>query len=270
MSTRARASDRARTSQRAPGSRHARDATSSSRERVAAQQPHASGPRGGATLRGATHFASGTYGRVITAIACGVVAYAMLSRVLYFESSVLAGWDAGALTYLALAWAVILRTDASQTRQRSEMQDVSRYVLFTMVIGAACASIVTIGFMLHGARELKYWPRALHIVLAMLALTSSWVLIHTLFSFHYAHRYYGDNDAQKGADGGLVFPNDHEPDYLDFAYYSFVIGMTSQVSDVQVTTRAMRRLTMLHGVLSFLFNLAIVAMSINIIGDTLR
>jgi uncharacterized membrane protein len=220
--------------------------------------------------RAVSRFATGTIGRVAMSIACGIAVYFALIPVLFFESRALAAWDAGSLSYLALAWWVIMRADAEETHERSKTQDVSRYVLFLMVLIAACASVVAIGFMLHGARELVYWQRALHIVLAIVALASSWAMIHTLFGFHYAHRYYGDRDAMNAPRGGLQFPNDHDPDYLDFAYYSFVVGMTSQVSDVSVTTRSMRRLTLMHGVLSFLFNIAILAMSINIIGDTLR
>jgi uncharacterized membrane protein len=94
----------------------------------------------------------------------------------------------------------------------------------------------------------------------------SWLLIQTLFAFHCARRYYWRQHPTKDHIRGLRFPGDFGPDYLDFAYYSFVAGMTSQVSDIAVVARQMRRLTLIHGVLSFAFNIAIVAMSINIIG----
>jgi uncharacterized membrane protein len=90
-----------------------------------------------------------------------------------------------------------------------------------------------------------------------------------VFAFHYARLYYFLPDGRKKHHGGLKFPDDDEPDYLDFAYYSFVVGMTSQVSDVAVLSRQMRRLTLIHGVLSFIYNIAILAMSINIIGDVI-
>ena len=93
-------------------------------------------------------------------------------------------------------------------------------------------------------------------------------MIQTLFAFHYARHYYAKHRRAKGLElGGLRFPGEQPPDYLDFAYYAFVVGMTSQVSDVTVTVRSMRRLTLIHGVLSFIFNIAILAMSINIIAS---
>ena len=97
-------------------------------------------------------------------------------------------------------------------------------------------------------------------------MVSSWFLIHTVFAMHYAHGYYHDEDEGPGfaSAGGLEFPNEKEPDFLDFAYFSFVIGMTCQVSDVQVSSQGMRRLALVHGLLSFVFNTVILALSINL------
>ncbi len=107
-------------------------------------------------------------------------------------------------------------------------------------------------------------------MLSVAALLLSWLLIHTLFAFHYARLYYFLPEGGDEHHRGLKFPDeDDEPDYLDFAYYSFVVGMTSQVSDIAVLSRRMRRLTLIHGVLSFIYNIAILAMSINIIGGVI-
>jgi len=108
--------------------------------------------------------------------------------------------------------------------------------------------------------------RAARLSLSICALLLSWLLIHTLFAFHYARCYYWREEPSKEHIRGLRFPGQSEPDYLDFVYYSFVVGMTCQVSDVAVVARHMRRITLIHGVLSFVFNIAILAMSINIIG----
>jgi len=118
-------------------------------------------------------------------------------------------------------------------------------------------------------KQLEFWPRMGHLALSVAALILSWLLIQTLFAYHYARGYYSqESDADDGLHG-LDFPGNIAPDYSDFAYYSFVVGMTSQVSDVCVTARHMRRLTLMHGVLSFVFNIAIFAMSINIISGAL-
>jgi uncharacterized membrane protein len=142
-------------------------------------------------------------------------------------------------------------------------------VIFLLVVTAASASFIAIGFLSGDLKGMPFWPRAWHLTLSITALLLSWLLIHTLFAFHYARRYYSPHVASPELRRGLKFPGDKEPDYLDFAYYSFVVGMTSQVSDVCVMTRHMRRLTLVHGVLSFIFNIAILAMSINIIGGAI-
>ena len=102
-------------------------------------------------------------------------------------------------------------------------------------------------------------------------MSCSWALLHTVYSLHYGHIYYGDSDPseQFSAEKGLEFPGDEEPDYVDFAYFSFVIGMTCQVSDVQVTSKRMRRLTLLHGIISFAFNTVILALLINTVSGLL-
>jgi uncharacterized membrane protein len=148
-------------------------------------------------------------------------------------------------------------------------QDQSSYLIFLFVVSAACASIVAIGFVAGTIKALDFWPRAWHLALTVGALVSSWLLIQTVFAFHYARRYY-DHAGRVGAEPAeLLFPGKREPDYLDFAYYSFVIGMTSQVSDVAVTSRRMRRLTLIHGFLAFVFNIAVLALSINIIASVI-
>ena len=178
-------------------------------------------------------------------------------------------WDVGALCYLGLGWLVIARTDEKQTRLRAQRYDPSSYVIFLLVVTAASASFVALGFMVGDIKDLPFWPRAERLTLSVTALFLSWLLIHTVFAFHYARLYYFLPDGRKEHHRGLRFPDDDEPDYLDFAYYSFVVGMTSQVSDVAVLSRQMRRLTMIHGVLSFIYNIAILTMSINIIGDVI-
>ena len=111
------------------------------------------------------------------------------------------------------------------------------------MVGASCASIVAIGFVVGTIRDLPFWTRAWHLTLTIAALVSSWLLIQTVFTFHYAHRYYAGPHGEPAPVAALLFPGGREPDYLDFAYYSFVVGMTSQVSDVAVASRTMRRLT---------------------------
>jgi len=205
------------------------------------------------------------------AIALGVaaaVAFAS-SSALSAPVSLLASWDGFVLCYLVIGWLLIARTDEHQTRLRAQRYDPGGYVIFLLIVVAASASFVAIGFMVGDIRELAFWSRAQRLTLSITALFLSWLLIHTLFAFHYARMYYFLPAGGKQHHRGLKFPEDDEPDYLDFAYYSFVVGMTSQVSDVAVLSRPMRRLTLIHGVLSFIYNIAILAMSISIIGGVI-
>ena len=120
------------------------------------------------------------------------------------------------------------------------------------------------------SRGLSGSERALHIALSMAALAASWLFIQTVFAFRYAHRYYQEERLKEPDGPGLQFPGGLDPDYFDFLYYAHVVGMTSQVSDVQVTSREMRRLTLVHGVLSFGFNMLILALSINVVAGLLQ
>jgi uncharacterized membrane protein len=204
--------------------------------------------------------------RLSLTLLLGVVAFAVTQPWLTQQTRLLIGWNAGTLTYLALGWLAVSRADAAMTRVRAQIYDQTGYVIFLLVVVASTASVVAIGFLVGDARQLPSAERAAHLCLSILALLLSWLLIHTLFAFHYARCYYWREHPSKDHIRGLRFPGGSEPDYLDFVYYSFVVGMTSQVSDVAVVASHMRRITLIHSVLSFVFNIAILAMSINIIG----
>jgi len=172
-----------------------------------------------------------------------------------------------ALTMVALAWVVISTRDPYEARRNARLQDASATFLFCLVISAATASLLAVGLLLVSAKNLSPAGLAGHIALSVTAVVLSWMLVHTIFTLRYAHFYF--LDARKverhAISGGLIFPGKGSPDYLDFAYFSFVIGMTCQVSDVQVSSPKMRRLALVHGLISFAFNTAILAMFVNII-----
>jgi len=207
--------------------------------------------------------------RLAVCVGIGMATLFATPQSIPFSTRVLLSWDAGALLYLALAWYVVARADPTLTRLRVRTQDQSGYVIFLLVVTAACMSIVAIGFLVGNLRDLPFWPRAWHVTLSIVALTLSWLLIQTLFAFHYARRYYSHRRDPEAEPHGLQFPGGEAPDYLDFMYYAFVVGMTSQVSDVAITKPHMRRLTLIHGILAFVFNIGILAMSINILGSVL-
>ena len=179
----------------------------------------------------------------------------------------LLGWCVGTTVYLVLAWWLAEVFDPKGTRQRAQAQDEPSVVLFGLMLLAVVACVASITLLLQQVRELQGIARVLHVGLAMLALALSWLFIQTIFAFRYAHRYYQEEKRKRPGGPGLEFPKQSNPDYFDFLYYSFVIGMTSQVSDVQVSSREMRRLTLGHSILSFAFNVLIVALTINVLAS---
>ena len=184
-----------------------------------------------------------------------------------FPTQLVLTWDAFALTTVALAWVIISTKDPYEARRNVRLQDASATFLFVLVVSAATASLLAVGLLLGRAKQLSPTGLAGYIALAITAVVFSWLLVHTLFTLRYAHFYYWNAqkvDREKVA-GGLIFPGEESPAYMDFAYFSFVIGMTCQVSDVQVSSCKIRRLVLVHGLISFAFNTAILAMFVNII-----
>ncbi len=173
------------------------------------------------------------------------------------------GWDAFAITALSLIWTAIYTADADRIRAVAASEDLSRLLSFVFVLVAAGASLLAVVLLLSTTHNLAPAVLARHIALSGVAVAGSWLLVHTVFTLRYAHSYY---DAQPdGSDvGGLDFPGgEKEPNYLDIAYFAFVVGMTAQTADVSISGRGQRQLALLHGLISFVFNTALVALVIN-------
>ncbi len=174
-------------------------------------------------------------------------------------------WDIFSLGLLIMEWSIFFKTPQAQIRLQAKAEDESRIVIFIIVLVSTFVSLLAVILMLVTKSESSA-IKALHLFVALAAMIFSWILVHTIFTVRYAHIYYDDDEAQSGTHaGGLNFPGEKKPDFLDFAYFAFVLGMAFQVSDVEVTSKRLRRLVLLHGLLSFGFNTAIVALTINII-----
>lgn len=183
--------------------------------------------------------------------------------------SFMVSWLSFAIFNLVFSWIIIFSFRPSEVRAFAEEEDSSAPFIFLFILVAAFISLFAIIFLLQSIpRESKH-GLSFHILLSFSSVFCSWALVHTLFTLRYAHLYYikePDNDVKKKPNAyGLDFPNEKEPDYLDFAYFSLVLGMTFQVSDVVINSKKIRRLALLHGLLSFIYNTVIVAFSINII-----
>jgi uncharacterized membrane protein len=176
-------------------------------------------------------------------------------------------WDIGVIAFLAMTWRVVQICPADRMQETVLANDQGRVGVLILVLLSTAASVASIFFLLHKGAQSDTVPPLVEVALAVLTIVCSWVLTHVMFALHYAHRFYHDDPAtpEKDATGGLSFPGGAPPHYWDFLYFSFVIGMTSQVSDVQVTSRAMRHLVLWHGVLSFAFYTIVLALSINIV-----
>jgi uncharacterized membrane protein len=170
------------------------------------------------------------------------------------------GWDVGVAAFLVSVAVMMARADIAHVRRRAAREDEGRLTILTLTVAAACFSLFAIGAELHAAKGLPPVSADWRIGLAAGTVVLSWSFTHVIFALHYAHTYYRGRKAGEG----LAFPGDQPADYLDFLYFAFVVGMTCQVSDVQVTGRTLRRLTLSHGVVSFFFNTGILALAINL------
>jgi len=207
------------------------------------------------------------HARQFVAVVVGLSVAAMLPADWRMSTRLLAGWNVGIALYLVLIQSVIWRCDVAQLRRRAKEQDEGGFAILLLSMAATLASLVAIVFELGGTKQAGNAYAVVHVLLAMTTTVLSWLFMHTIFSLHYAHEYYGEGRDKKL--GGLNFPGENEPDYLDFLYFSLVVGMTSQVSDVAITSRSIRRVAALHGALSFFFNLTVLALTVNMISNLL-
>jgi len=175
--------------------------------------------------------------------------------------SVLVGWNSFTVLFLALVLEWMSRQSPEQFRSAHEQEDETAPFVLLVATVAAFLSVVAIVGLLAFPPLIPASERAFRSGLAGLTVVSSWVLVAIMFTLHYANVYYRPDE---DGPGGLAFPGDREPDYRDFLYYSFVIGCASQTGDVATVSRAMRHLTMVHGIVSFAFNTAILALTINV------
>jgi uncharacterized membrane protein len=176
--------------------------------------------------------------------------------------STVAGWDAGSAVLLGTTWWVIMISGPRQTRRRAAVQDPGGTAIWVIVLLASVISLFSAAGLLRSARQFVDAPRVLLLsALCLTAVALSWMLTHTAYALRYAHLYYRQDDE---GEGGLTFPGNQPPDDWDFAYFAFTLGMCFQVSDVCITSRTIRRYVLIHAVLSFAYNTAIVALALNI------
>jgi uncharacterized membrane protein len=204
--------------------------------------------------------------RLYLSLLIGAVTFFFTRHVPSVPAVTLITWIAIALSIIILDWITILSAHPKDIRKIASLEDSSRFTIFLFVLVASLASLIAMYLLLKSTKGESEETVTGYIFLAMTAVVVSWWMVHTVFTMRYAHLYYNTDEGKRTPIGGLEFPgDDKDPDYLDFVYFSFVVGMTFQVSDVEISSKQIRRLAWAHGLIAFAFNTAIVALSINVI-----
>lgn len=208
--------------------------------------------------------------RLVIAACVGFIAIVLLTSLttLHEATRLIIGWNVGTILYLVLGGVMMSRSTQEKMQQRACAQDEGQTLILALVVLAAVACLAAIVVELAVVKDMKSGLlRSGHIALAVLTIITAWAFTHVMFALHYAHDYYIARS--KGKPGGLVFPSDDsdadaDPEYGDFLYFAFVIGTSGQTADVSFTSKHMRRIGMVHCVLSFVFNTTVLALTINI------
>ncbi len=201
---------------------------------------------------------------LFTSVLVGILSFLLLPGwlALHEVTRLIVAWNTGVCLYLVLCGIIISGSTQEEIRKRAVLQDQGQLVILALVVLAAIASLTAIVGELAAVREMHGTLKAEHIALAGFTIVSSWLFTHMMFAMHYAHEYYLAGNQKCGP--GLNFPEDTAPDYMDFLYFSAVIGTSGQTADVSFTSKSMRRVGLVHCVLAFFFNTTVLALTINI------
>ncbi len=206
-----------------------------------------------------------------TAGVIGLVAYALLPAPHGNAARLVFAWDLGSVALLGMLTYVIVGADHRAMTANASAQEEGEWAVFFITLVGVMVSFAALTRVMAVAKDMpEGLERRAYIGVVALTLFLSWLVTHVLFALRYAHEYYQRSVAMAPkVDGGLEFPGDEMPDYWDFIYFSLVLGMTFQVSDVQITSRKLRRLATVHGLVGFLFNTVIIALTVNIASSLL-
>jgi uncharacterized membrane protein len=181
-----------------------------------------------------------------------------------WQAATLLGWDAAAILFVTWVWSTIGGLDSTDTARIATREDPSARVAFSVIVVAGVACLGAVGLVLIKASNSSGGGKALLIAIGVMSVALSWAALHTVFTLRYARLYYTRKK------GGINFNEDGDPDYLDFAYVAFTIGLTFQVSDTNIGDKAIRRTALRHALLSFLFGAVIIGLTINVLASLLK
>jgi uncharacterized membrane protein len=235
---------------------------STTKQRPAGSRPRSTTDSGTSSPRsGPSAAVGGVSARLMVGLplALGLVAGVAAAFTLAWEVAALLGWDVAALAYLLWCWLRIRRMDADETSKEAASYDPGPVGVDLMLVVTSVASLLAVGLVIVKAGNSSGVTKALLVALVMVSVLASWATVHTTYTLRYARLYYS------GTDGGVDFNDDEPPSYLDFAYLSFTLGMTFQVSDTSLTSREFRVTVLRHALLSYLFGAVILAATINLV-----
>jgi uncharacterized membrane protein len=209
--------------------------------------------------------------RLIGSVAVGVavgLALMLIPNPLSWSTRAILSWDAAALFFLVLIFHMMSDCGIASMQARAAAQDEGRGLVLGLSIVAASAAVMAIGLELGLAKSDHGLIKTLRVMLAFATMALSWLFVHIIFALHYAHEYYApdptEDDMDDGLRGGLYFPGRQAPDYWDFLHFAVIIGVASQTADIEYTSRTQRRTGTVHGVVSFVFNTVVLALTINL------
>jgi uncharacterized membrane protein len=204
--------------------------------------------------------------RLFGGLALAVVVGLLLPSDWFPGTRILVAWNVGIIAFLVSVFVMMQSVSEAGMRERALLHDEGKHLILVLTALAAAFSIAAILFQLGMAASLSGTIRLLHFSLTGLTILTSWCFLHLMFALHYAHEYYDARSAgAKPPEPALEFPGtDTRPDYFDFVYFAFVIGVASSTADVNIVSRAVRRVVLVHGIISFFFNIAVLGLSINI------
>jgi uncharacterized membrane protein len=203
--------------------------------------------------------------RLLVSAVLGLAVIYFLPPDLLHVTRLLIGWDAGIALYLVLIFIMILGSDTARVRRDAAIQDDGRYAIPILTVIAGLASLAAIVVWLRLTPDSESEPT--HLALLFLTTILSWLFVHSIVALHYAHEYYAE---YRGKGGGLRFPGNTNPDYWDFVYFAFTVGTSSAVSDVEVTSRTIRKTVTAHSLVAFIFNMTMIALTVSIAADAIK
>jgi uncharacterized membrane protein len=174
-------------------------------------------------------------------------------------------WDIFSLSYLIFSWIVITKRSIPEIKKMAKQNDGSTLFVFLLIVISSLAGLITVLLLMLSQANASS-RHVLYVPVTIAGMMLSWLMVHSTYAFHYAHMYYDKDENEPGKEAyGLEFPGDKEPNYIDFAYFAFVIGCTFQVSDVEISSPKIRQVALFHGLLSFGLNTFVIALTINLI-----